>query len=247
MKMCWVVAIFLIGAVGAVPAQQANPEKVPVTEVPREYSKECREAYAREPCSKIFDDAVAGGSGLRSSFQNYCRKIPAYVPCLENNKQVYMTLLGCSRALEDLMTLLTPEGMWDMTIDLHNTANDIACSRTDELIDLIECVQRRGGVFQPKLHMCMQQHQNGTIFGPMIGGPFEMESFNRSSACSSIYGFTGCMKDVFVEICGSDVRDVVDTIYDDVVVGVIGEALHCNEEINPFLLIRRALRDKFRR
>ena len=50
-----------------------------------------------------------------------------------------------------------------------------------------------------------------------------------------MYGFTSCLKDGMVEICGDDYFDLLETTYEEVIVEVIGDAIGCNDEHEPLL------------
>ena len=48
-----------------------------------------------------------------------------------------------------------------------------------------------------------------------------------------MYGYTSCLKDAAVGMCGEDYFDLLETMYEEVIVEVIGDAFDCNEENEP--------------
>ena len=48
-----------------------------------------------------------------------------------------------------------------------------------------------------------------------------------------MYGYTSCLKDAAVGMCGGEYFDLLETMYEEVIVGVIGDAFDCNEENEP--------------
>ena len=50
---------------------------------------------------------------------------------------------------------------------------------------------------------------------------------------SSIFGYTSCLKDGIINVCGSEYRDLLDTAYNDIVAGVFGDSFGC--DIIPFV------------
>ena len=50
-----------------------------------------------------------------------------------------------------------------------------------------------------------------------------------------MYGFTSCLKDGMVEMCGDDYFDLLETTYEEVIVEVVGNAIGCNVKHEPLL------------
>ena len=50
-----------------------------------------------------------------------------------------------------------------------------------------------------------------------------------------MYGFTSCLKNGMVGLCGDVYFDLLETTYEEVIVDVIGDAIGCNEEHGPLL------------
>ena len=199
----------------------------------------CSLAVHQETCSSIFNNATTGGrrGGLSSAFQHYCKTIPAYVPCLEENKADYMLRLKCESFFPEkspFKHILTPEKMWNMSITFLNTVNGIVCSRTDELVNLVVCVKMNKKSLLSRLVSTCRQH----LTHPSITETLETVD------CAAVYGFTSCVKDVLVAMCGTDVEDILETVYYDVVIGVVGEGIGCEEEPNPLLSFVRSVRDQ---
>ena len=62
-------------------------------------------------------------------------------------------------------------------------------------------------------------------------------SCQQSCSSSATYGYTSCMKDGLVKLCGSEYSNLLDTAYYDIVEDVIGEGFGCEEStpIEPLL------------
>lgn len=218
---------------------------------------ECDAAIRRERCSGIIIDATSkfgeikdSRSSFRHAFEHYCRKIPEYVPCAEANKADYMLIVDCERTVREFLNLLTTSAditrdqLWDMTIESFNGINDIICTRTDEIIDLIQCVMMNGQVFVPEWQSCV--HEHASPLAEVFMGISSGEPLDQSELCSSTLGYVRCSLDAMAAPCPGS-SDLLDTIFDDVFVDVIGDGFGCEQPSNPLLSLIRSVRSKLRR
>lgn len=246
--VCFVVGIFTIISVSGKPSYRSQNGNY--TDGPE---NECQAVVSRERCSRIFIDAVSGDAykGLRYSLQYYCRKIPDFIPCLEENRADYMLLMECQEQVMVLMNTwvtslnLTPDDLFDLSINLLDAVNNIVCSRTDEFYDLVECVKDNDREFQPNFQRCLTENLSSIM--NFMQAPNENPLASQESVlCGSLYGFGSCVRDTMAGICEGS-TDILDTFFDDVVVGVIVDGLGCEPQSNPLLSFVRSVRNKLRR
>lgn len=218
---------------------------------------ECDAVIRRERCSGIiieatkkFGEIKESRSSFHHAFEHYCRKIPEYVPCVEANKADYMMLVDCDMQVRAFLNVLTTSAdisrdqLWDLTIESLNRANDIICSRTDEIVGLIQCVAMNGQVFVPEWQTCV--HEYASPLAEIFMGISSGEPLELSELCRSTLGYVRCSLDAMAAPCPGG-SELIDTIYDDVFVDVIGNGFGCESETNPLLSLIRSVRSKLRR
>lgn len=240
-----VLTVLSIVTISGKPFSRSRYENQTVVHEGSPVLKECREAAERETCSAIFQDAISSESRFRGFphfFDHYCRKIPGFVPCLQKNKEDYMTMGRCGAAHEIMIfeQVMTLDEVWDMSINFLDTVNDIVCSRKDEAIDLAECIEQNDNAVRQQMMMCVMEH-----ITPLMH-MMEPLALDPSFYCAPMYGAASCIVDGLSTIC-TDSSDLLDTVYDDLIVGVLGSAAGCEEEPNPVENFIRSVREKLRR
>lgn len=219
------------------------------TERPDAHQEECLAAMRAETCSRIVHDMSPGinrQTDLRSALRYYCRNVQPFVPCLEANKNDYLMLMGCDDTMWDRLmpsTNMSKDEIWDLSINFLNKLNDIICSRTDELVDLVKCVENAVYVFEPKYWVCKREFTSPflSVWSPNPSEPQELSEF-----CENSLGLGSCVRDAMAEVC-EDSTPILDAFFDDLIVGVITNGVGCEPPSNPILSFVRSVRDKLRR